>query len=388
MEILATTIHQTLDTPIPNDPIHLCGIAVQSDPDEALSLAQKEIIIPPHPIQWRRLFEDASLRKILHLCTQNSPPNKHLINTIISILDTALLTSGAPFRRDLIFTLITELEPFLPPQKTILPATFPSLAPPTGSLNFDIPIPHLNPPTLETFQARALTPLIIPGGVAHWPAISKWTSTNYWMNATLGGRRLVPVEIGRSYTDPDWIVKTMPFRDFLERLIKGERVYLAQHDLVNQIEELRGDVLLPDWSSDAPQPEGSDAGSDTSPPPSDNIQTNTWLGPSGTQTPPHRDPSNNVFCQVMGYKYLRLFPPGDEHRLAPLREKDPATGAEMGNTSSLDVDFFAFGRTSEGGVDVRGLEGILGPGDCVFIPKGWWHYVEALTTSGSVSFWW
>ena len=34
------------------------------------------------------------------------------------------------------------------------------------------------------------------------------------------------------------------------------------------------------------------------------------------------------------------------------------------------------------------IEGILGPGDGLFIPVGWWHYVRSLDVSFSVSFWW
>jgi ribosomal protein L16 Arg81 hydroxylase len=31
---------------------------------------------------------------------------------------------------------------------------------------------------------------------------------------------------------------------------------------------------------------------------------------------------------------------------------------------------------------------ILEPGDMLFIPPKWWHYVKSLTVSFSVSFWW
>ena len=34
------------------------------------------------------------------------------------------------------------------------------------------------------------------------------------------------------------------------------------------------------------------------------------------------------------------------------------------------------------------VEGILEPGDGLFIPLGWWHYVRSLDMSFSVSFWW
>jgi hypothetical protein len=33
-------------------------------------------------------------------------------------------------------------------------------------------------------------------------------------------------------------------------------------------------------------------------------------------------------------------------------------------------------------------ETILAPGDCLYIPRGWWHYVRSLSPSFSVSFWW
>ena len=34
------------------------------------------------------------------------------------------------------------------------------------------------------------------------------------------------------------------------------------------------------------------------------------------------------------------------------------------------------------------VETVLKPGDALFMPKGMWHYVRALTPSVSVNFWW
>lgn len=31
---------------------------------------------------------------------------------------------------------------------------------------------------------------------------------------------------------------------------------------------------------------------------------------------------------------------------------------------------------------------LLRPGQMLYVPPGWWHYMRALTTSFSVSFWW
>jgi ribosomal protein L16 Arg81 hydroxylase len=34
------------------------------------------------------------------------------------------------------------------------------------------------------------------------------------------------------------------------------------------------------------------------------------------------------------------------------------------------------------------VEGIVGPGECLYIPRGWWHFVRSESVSIGVSFWW
>lgn len=34
------------------------------------------------------------------------------------------------------------------------------------------------------------------------------------------------------------------------------------------------------------------------------------------------------------------------------------------------------------------IDGVLEAGQMLYLPPGWWHYVKALSTSVSVSFWW
>ena len=34
------------------------------------------------------------------------------------------------------------------------------------------------------------------------------------------------------------------------------------------------------------------------------------------------------------------------------------------------------------------FDAILAPGDMLYIPPRWWHYVKSLSVSFSVSFWW
>jgi len=79
----------------------------------------------------------------------------------------------------------------------------------------------------------------------------------------------------------------------------------------------------------------------------------------------------------------------------------------MGNTSQVDVGEAMAVFEGEGGGgeelearrrefevefplfrDAEFVEGMLGPGECLCIPVGWWHYVRSLSPSFSVSFWW
>ena len=84
-----------------------------------------------------------------------------------------------------------------------------------------------------------------------------------------------------------------------------------------------------------------------------------------------------------------------------MRARAPEHGVDMSNTSGLDIGVLEGWDEPPKGVDDdelekmrAGLEGVeywecvLGPGDTLVIPIGWWHYVRSLSISFSVSFWW
>jgi len=220
--------------------------------------------------------------------------------------------------------------------------------------------------------------------------------------------------------------------------------YLAQHDLLTQIPHLRSDVAIPDYcyattsrntpssstapSSPAPSSPSSSDPTETTTEPSLNI----WLGPDGTISPAHTDPHQNLLAQVFGRKYVRLFRPEDGEGMYPIGSSSSdedgekrgglgggggdGGGVDMHNTSSVDVgleveilggdDFRCGGgddddfRVEEKGKKstqrrnfpffhkLEYLETVLCPGEVLYIPRGWWHYVRALEASCSVSFWW
>ena len=61
---------------------------------------------------------------------------------------------------------------------------------------------------------------------------------------------------------------------------------------------------------------------------------NIWMGPEGTRSPLHNDPYENIFAQVVGYKYFRLYPPCETESVYP---RGVEGGIQMGNTSQVDA---------------------------------------------------
>eukprot|EP00163_Fabomonas_tropica_P022597 TRINITY_DN39392_c0_g1_i1.p1 TRINITY_DN39392_c0_g1~~TRINITY_DN39392_c0_g1_i1.p1 ORF type:complete len:109 (-),score=7.30 TRINITY_DN39392_c0_g1_i1:12-338(-) len=106
-----------------------------------------------------------------------------------------------------------------------------------------------------------------------------------------------------------------------------------------------------------------------------------WFGPAGTVSPLHCDPYNNILCQVVGCKRIALFPPSCTPSLYPHSGEE-----QLANTSQVDylqpdlARFPLFRKTTA-------TELVLSAGQALYIPKGWWHWVQSETASISLSFW-
>jgi hypothetical protein len=451
------------------DPIRECGRAANlllpSDPDICQQLAYHKLHdVPYREVKtcWRRLYTDATLWKIVELVvarenvgaegTEAKHGNKeYWIDEVVRMLDMALILTGAPGREEVMelwFSALKahlpshclvetehELEPLERPSKrrklsandtlTSLPSIFPTELP-TSIPTLRYPIPRTSALSLSAFQAKVShtsshTPVIIEGALKHWPALDErpWNNPSYLLEQTLGGRRLVPVEIGKSYTDEGWGQKIVTFKEFMDTYIldiNSEAIispeprqtgYLAQHDLFAQIPSLRADISIPDYCYCDPSP--SPHLTHIKPTPKlEEPLLNAWFGPAGTVSPLHTDPYHNILAQVVGYKYVRLYAPEQTEQLYP-RGVDE-NGIDMSNTSQVDLDEAMrvwseiscyevnemndleqlrqefeseFPRFKE----AKYVDAILAPGDSLYLPVGWWHYIRSLTPSFSVSFW-
>lgn len=159
------------------------------------------------------------------------------------------------------------------------------------------------------------------------------------------------------------------------------QLYIAQSSLADLPEELSRDLPAPRVVAEAGR--------------GDVYASSVWLGLEPTYTPLHRDPNPNLFVQLRGSKAVRLLPPRDgdavfrdvQARLGRWGGNSRIRGAEMMEGPERELLHDAVWR--EPGRPLQ--EAQLGPGDALFIPKGWWHSVRSRfddgRLNGSVNWW-
>lgn len=409
---LCRSILSEIQRPRPNDEILHCGIDIRNDlllrVEELFDLADQEIHVFPFkdvPKCWFRLYTDTSIVRAALLVTEYESntrywqearfgsPASALIDEIVRILDMALIMTGGVGREEMIQTMLSYVEEMIQASEDCTKEPRPLAADRPLSIHHDElllevssipritkPVPRLHRPTTWSFQKHLndiRAPIILTGTMKHWPAMDTWTSKSHWLKQTLQGRRLVPIEVGRSYTDEEWGQKIVPFRHFLDEYICHENItanengveqstttdderqtgYLAQHDLLEQIPALRAEIATPDYCfldppaaepgtpvalSKLQNPHATAKTSHPSTIPStavsldsftersddedtlSHIHTNIWFGPAWTISPLHHDPYHNILCQVIGKKYIRLYSPHHSRLLHPRSSKETA----------------------------------------------------------------
>lgn len=213
--------------------------------------------------------------------------------------------------------------------------------------------------------------------MSQWPAMNKWNQVNYLLDVCRN--RVVPIEIGKNYTNENWSQDLVKFEDFFRRQFledemrpESKRVeYLAQHNLFDQIPALRMDIMTPEYCCTTNRHVENEI----------DVDIKAWLGPGGTTSPMHIDEKHNLLCQVFGSKSIILAAPKDSPNLYPF-EGDMLKNTSQIDAEHLDYDRFPLLR------NVTFYRFTLHKGEMLYIPPKWWHFVRSLSKSFSVSFWW
>ena len=224
----------------------------------------------------------------------------------------------------------------------------------------------------------------------------RWEALEYFKDLRAlradAGDRLVPINLGSPLVEGYAGVVHWPLRKLIEEYLlpsnaahhvppddattasqapdEEKRIkvaYMSQHHLLHQQPSLQSLLAVPPHT----------LGRELSP-------ANMWLGTRGTVTSIHSDPSDNLLCQVAGFKYFRLIALDQTHKLYATTQR--ANNSNSFGTSPVRPEM-PLPPEHALAADVEYVEGILAPGDMLFIPKSMWHYVRSLTTSVSVNFW-
>jgi hypothetical protein len=111
-----------------------------------------------------------------------------------------------------------------------------------------------------------------------------------------------------------------------------------------------------------------------------------WIG-NASKVATHNDPVDNIAVVVAGRRRFTLFPPDAEPDLymGPDNPTPAGTPVSMVHVTAPDLNRFpGFASALEVGEEAE-----LNPGDAIFIPKDWFHHVEALAPFNMlVNYWW
>ncbi|QER40643.1 cupin-like domain-containing protein [Acinetobacter suaedae] len=231
-----------------------------------------------------------------------------------------------------------------------------------------IPTPNFEQ-FVQDFYSRNL-PVVLTNAIEHWDALEKW-SPQYFKDMV--GDQEIEIQFNREQ-DP-----------LFERNSIQHKTKMKMDDYVKLVTQTHHSNNFYMTANNAKASQSSltklfeDIGNFHSY--TDHTQmakrSFIWFGPKGAFTPLHHDLTNNFLAQIYGKKKVTLIPALQ----VPNLYNDIAVFSQIvdPNDPNTVESFPQFQQCSK-------IECILEKGETLFIPLGWWHCVESLDISISVSF--
>lgn len=229
------------------------------------------------------------------------------------------------------------------------------------------PIEELKAIDSETFRKsyfNAKRPVLIKGMAKDWAATKEW-NLDYFLN--LEGDKEILL-LSENFIQDDNRYKKASFKDYIERLKDSEsnkvavKDYLTTLNIFQYFPHLNKEI---DFSLFEKQTKTN--------------EVTAWIGPSGTISGFHADTANNMYAQIKGKKMFIICSPKYDKHMYPSNKHIFEAVASQVDINNFDSNKFPKFR------EVSFTKVILEPGDVLYLPQRWWHYVQSLDTSISIS---
>lgn len=243
-------------------------------------------------------------------------------------------------------------------------------------------------PTPEQFRRDIVPdgrPAVLRAVASHWPLVVAARKDPHEAMALLASHatgaladvlRADPSEGGRFHYRPDGSLNFVRGRGNIAGILAGLREQEgADRPNAMAAQGLIAELYLPGFAKAHPMPLVPAS-----------AEPRLWIG-NAAKVAIHNDPVDNVAVVAAGHRCFTLFPPEAEPNLymGPQHPTPAGTPVSMVHVTAPDLDRFPLFATALESAQ----EAVLSPGDAVFIPRDWFHHVEALDRFNLlVNYWW
>lgn len=234
-------------------------------------------------------------------------------------------------------------------------------------INQSAPIQEISGIDAHTFKKNYIdkgTPVLLKGFAKNWEATKKW-NLDFFLSIEKDESILL---LDKNYIQDSHGFKKASFKDYILKLKEAKnnedmvKEYLTTLNVFHYFPHLKEDI---DFSFYEKHTTFNDI--------------SAWIGPLGTVSDFHADTANNVYTQIKGRKMFILCAPKFSNNM--YRSNKHIYGAIACGVNINHFDEKRFPKFKKSIFHTV----ILEPGDVLFIPKKWWHYVQSLEASISIS---
>lgn len=207
-------------------------------------------------------------------------------------------------------------------------------------------------------------PIVYRGQAKNWGASKKWD-----FDFLLDLKEDKDIQLlSENFIQDDNRYKKASFKEYIQKLKEAElnkvkvKDYLTTMDIFKYFPYLKSDIDFSDFEQLTRTNE-----------------VTAWIGPLGTISGFHRDTADNMYAQIKGKKLFIICSNRNNKKMYSSNKHIYEAVASQVDINNFDADKFPKFK------EIDFFKVILEPGDVLFLPQHWWHYVQSLDTSISIS---